>query len=120
MAAHLIFHYLVFNKGVFQVLSTGGDSNLGGDDFDALIIDDCKKVLDLGELTPAKIQTIKLLARTAKETLASEGLAEFLVDGKLYKITKSHFEALTEPLLKRTLLLTKRAVRDAGIGMSEI
>jgi len=111
---------LSFNKGVFQVLSTGGDSNLGGDDFDALIVDDCKKVLDLGELTPAKIQTIKLLARTAKETLASEDLAEFLVDGKLYKITKSHFEALTEPLLKRTLLLTKRAVRDAGIEMSEI
>jgi len=111
---------LSFNKGVFQVLSTGGDSNLGGDDFDALIVDDCKKVLDLGELTPAKIQTIKLHARTAKETLASKGLAEFLVDGKLYKITKSHFEALTEPLLKRTLLLTKRAVRDAGIEMSEI
>ena len=60
---------LSFNKGVFQVLSTGGDSNLGGDDFDALIIDDCKKVLELGELTPAEIQTIKLLARTAKETL---------------------------------------------------
>ena len=111
---------LSFNKGVFQVLSTGGDSNLGGDDFDALIIDDCKKVLDLGELTPAKIQTLKLLARTAKETLSSEDLAEFLVDGKLYKITKSHFEVLTEPLLKRTLLLTKRAVRDAGIEMSEI
>ena len=111
---------LSFNKGVFQVLSTGGDSNLGGDDFDALIVDDCKKVLDLGELTPAKIQTIKLLARTAKETLASENLAEFLVDGKLYQITKSHFEALTEPLLKRTLLLTKRAVRDAGIEISEI
>ena len=111
---------LSFNKGVFQVLSTGGDSNLGGDDFDALIVEDCKKVLDLGELTPAKIQTIKLLSKTAKETLTNESLAEFLVDGKLYQITKSHFEALTEPLLKRTLQLTKRAVRDAGIEMSEI
>ena len=111
---------LSFNKGVFQVLATGGDANLGGDDFDSLIVDDCKKVLDLGELTPSEIQTIKLLARTAKETLASEDLAEFLVDDKLYKITKYHFEALTEPLLKRTLLLTKRAVRDAGIEMFEI
>jgi len=111
---------LSFNKGVFQVLSTGGDSNLGGDDFDSLIVDDCKKVLNLGELTPAKIQTIKLLSKTAKETLTNESLAEFLVEGKLYQITKSHFEALTEPLLKRTLLLTKRAVRDAGIEMSEI
>ena len=111
---------LSFNKGVFQVLSTGGDSNLGGDDFDALIVDDCKKVLDLGELTPTKIQTIKLLARTAKETLATENFADFLINGKRYQITKSHFEALTEPLLKRTLLLTKRAVRDAGIEMSEI
>jgi molecular chaperone HscA len=111
---------LSFNKGVFQVLSTGGDSNLGGDDFDSLIVDDCKKVLDLGELTPSKIQTIKLLARTAKETLTSEDLAEFLVDAKLYQITKSHFEKLTEPLLKRTLLLTKRAVRDAGIEITEI
>ena len=60
------------------------------------------------------------MRRTAKETLVSENLAEFLVDDKLYKITKSHFEALTEPLLKRTLLLTKRAVRDAGIEISEI
>jgi len=111
---------LSFNKGVFQVLSTGGDSNLGGDDFDSQIVDDCKKVLNLGNLTPAKIQTIKLLSKTAKETLTNESLAEFLVDGKLYQITKSHFEALTEPLLKRTLLLTKRAVRDAGIEMSEI
>jgi len=111
---------LSFNKGVFQVLSTGGDSNLGGDDFDALIVDDCKKVLDLDELTPAKIQTIKLLSKTAKETLTNESLAEFLVDGKLYQITKSHFEVLTEPLLRRTLQLTKRAVRDAGIEISEI
>ncbi|MEO1891148.1 MAG: Hsp70 family protein, partial [Candidatus Thioglobus sp.] len=60
---------LSFQKGVFKVLATGGDSALGGDDFDQLIIDDCIATLDLGELTPTQMQKIKQFARTAKETL---------------------------------------------------
>ena len=111
---------LSFNKGIFQVLSTVGDSNLGGDDLDALIIEDCRKMLNLETLSASQIQSIKKLAQIAKETLTEKEIAEFYVDDKLYQITKAHFELLAEPLIKRTLLLAKGAVRDAGIEMTEI
>jgi len=111
---------LSFNKGIFQVLSTGGDSNLGGDDLDALIIEDCRKTLNLETFSASQIQTIKKLAQIAKETLTENEAAEFYIDDKRYQITRAHFELLAEPLIKRTLLLAKIAVRDAGIEMAEI
>ena len=111
---------LSFQKGVFKVLATGGDSALGGDDFDQLIIDDCIATLDLGELTPTQMQKIKQFARTAKETLTQSDYAEFDCIEAPYRITKDKFESLSKALIKRTLLLTKRAVRDAEVEMSEI
>ena len=111
---------LSFQKGVFKVLATGGDSALGGDDFDQLIIDDCIATLDLGDLTPTQMQKIKQFARTAKETLSDYEFAEFDCIEAPYRITKDKFESLSKTLIKRTLLLTKRAVRDAEVEMSEI
>jgi len=111
---------LSFQKGVFKVLSTGGDSALGGDDFDQLIIDDCIAALDLGELTPTQMQKIKQFARTAKETLTDSEFAEFNCVEAPYRITKAKFESLAKSLIKRTLLLTKRAVRDAQVEMDDI
>ncbi len=111
---------LSFQKGVFKVLATGGDSTLGGDDFDQLIIDDCVEMLKLGELTPVQMQKIKQFARTAKETLTDHELAEFNCVEAPYRITREKFESLSKALIKHTLLLTKRAVRDAEIEMSEI
>lgn len=111
---------LSFQKGVFKVLATGGDSALGGDDFDQLIIDDCIATLDLGELTPTQMQKIKQFARTAKETLTQSDYAEFDCIETPYRITKTKFESLSKTLIKRTLLLTKRAVRDAEVEMGEI
>ena len=111
---------LSFQKGVFKVLSTGGDSALGGDDFDQLIIDDCIAALDLGELTPTQMQKIKQFARTAKETLTDSEFSEFNCVEAPYRITKAKFESLAKSLIKRTLLLTKRAVRDAQVEMDDI
>ncbi|RUM78420.1 MAG: Fe-S protein assembly chaperone HscA, partial [Candidatus Thioglobus sp.] len=111
---------LSFQKGVFKVLATGGDSALGGDDFDQLIIDDCIDTLDLGDLTPTQMQKIKQFARTAKETLTQSDYAEFDCIEAPYRITKDKFESLSKALIKRTLLLTKRTVRDAEVEMSEI
>ena len=111
---------LSFQKGVFKVLATGGDSALGGDDFDELIIDDCITTLNLGELTPTQMQKIKQFARIAKETLTQSDYAEFDCIEAPYRITKDKFESLSKTLIKRTLLLTKRAVRDAEVEMSEI
>ena len=111
---------LSFKKGVFQVLATGGDSNLGGDDFDQLIADDCKKLLELDALSPAQIQNLKLFSRQAKEALTTKNSAEFSFDDRSYKITRAHFDTLATPLLKRTLLLSKRALRDASVEISEV
>jgi len=111
---------LSFKKGVFKVLSTGGDSTLGGDDFDQLIINDCIETLNLGELTPAQIQKIKQFSRIAKETLSKHDYAEFDCIETPYRITKEKFESLASVLIKRTLLLTKRALRDANLDVSDI
>ncbi|HCV92134.1 MAG TPA: Fe-S protein assembly chaperone HscA [Gammaproteobacteria bacterium] len=111
---------LSFQKGVFKVLATGGDSALGGDDFDELIIDDCITTLNLGELTPTQMQKIKQFARIAKETLTQSDYAEFDCIEAPYRITKDKFESLSKVLIKRTLLLTKRAVRDAEVEMGDI
>ena len=111
---------LSFNKGVFEVLSTGGDSNLGGDDFDNLIFDDCIKSLNISNLLPTQIQTIRQLAKIAKEELTTKNSADFLVYGDTYSISKTHFESLSEELVTKTLLLTKRAIRDAGVDLSDV
>jgi molecular chaperone HscA len=111
---------LNFTKGVFEVLSTGGDSSLGGDDFDNLIFEDCTHSLNLTNLTASQIQTIRKLSKSAKEELSVNEVAEFSIEGQLYKVTKSHFDDMSEPLIKRTLLLTKRALRDADVNISDV
>ena len=111
---------LNFTKGVFEVLSTGGDSSLGGDDFDNLIFEDCTHSLNLTNLTASQIQTIRKLSKSAKEELSVKEAAEFSIEGQLYKITKSHFDHMSEVLIKRTLLLTKRALRDADVNISDV
>ncbi len=111
---------LSFSKGVFKVLATGGDSTLGGDDFDQLIIDDCIDKLGIGELTPSQMQKIKQFARSAKETLSHSDYAEFDCIETPYKITRQEFDVLSEKLIKRTLLLCKRTLRDAQVEMSEV
>ena len=111
---------LKFSKGVFKVLSTGGDSSLGGDDFDQLIIDDCIEKLGIKELSATQNQKIKQFARKAKETLSGSEFAEFDCVDAPYRITKDRFEELALQLVKKTLTLTKRAVRDAQIDVDEI
>ena len=111
---------LSFNRGVFEVMSTGGDSSLGGDDFDNLIFDNCVKTLGLNDLTASQIQTIRQFAKTAKEKLSIEDTADFEINNQHYQVTKLDFETMAEDLVKRTLRITKRALRDAGIGVQEV
>ena len=111
---------LSFNRGVFEVLSTGGDSSLGGDDFDNLIFDDCVKSLGLKDLSAGQIQNIRKFSKLAKEELSSNEVAEFEIDGRSYQITKSQFESMSEDLVKRTLRITKRALRDANVDIDDV
>ena len=111
---------LSFNRGVFEVLSTGGDSSLGGDDFDNLIFDDCVKSLGLQDLSAGQIQNIRKFSKLAKEELSSNEVAEFEIDTRSYQITKSQFESMSEDLVKRTLRITKRALRDANVDIDDV
>ena len=111
---------LSFNRGVFEVMSTGGDSSLGGDDFDNLIFEDCVKSLGLENLSASQIQSIRQFAKTAKEQLSKDDTANFKIDSQNYQITKPEFESMSEDLVKRTLRITKRALRDAGIDAQDV
>ena len=111
---------LSFNRGVFEVMSTGGDSSLGGDDFDNLIFEDCVKSLGLENLSASQIQGIRQFAKTAKEQLSKDDTANFKIDSQNYQITKPEFESMSEDLVKRTLRITKRALRDAGIDAQDV
>ena len=111
---------LSFNRGVFEVMSTGGDSSLGGDDFDNLIFEDCVKSLSLENLSASQIQSIRQFAKTAKEQLSTDDTASFKIDTQHYQITKSDFESMSKDLVKRTLRITKRALRDAGIDVQDV
>jgi molecular chaperone HscA len=111
---------LQFEKGVFKVLSTGGDSSLGGDDFDQVIFDDFLIKNNLSSLTPEQIQKLRILSKSAKEELSSKNESSFIFDNLEYSITKSQFEDLIRPLIKRTLLIIKRALRDADKDIDQV
>ncbi|MEK9575657.1 MAG: Fe-S protein assembly chaperone HscA [Gammaproteobacteria bacterium] len=111
---------LQFEKGVFKVLSTGGDSSLGGDDFDHVIFDDFLIKNNLSSLTPEQIQKLRILSKSAKEELSSKNESSFIFDNLEYSITKNQFEDLIRPLIKRTLLIIKRALRDADKDIDQV
>ncbi|WP_075360464.1 Fe-S protein assembly chaperone HscA [Caballeronia sordidicola] len=116
---------LKLTKGVFEVLAAGGDSALGGDDFDAVVY---RHVLAKAKVKPATPEDVRLLldhVRTAKEALsdAPEARVEAsFSDGQKIDltITEADFAALTETLVARTLTPTRKALRDAKISASEI
>ncbi len=116
---------LKLSKGVFQVLSTGGDSALGGDDFDHRVF--CW-VIEQAKLKPVSPQNGRLLqmrAREAKEYLTLNGEAPItarlstdeFVD---LKITTPIFSEITRTLVQKTLGPTRKALRDAGLTPSDI
>ena len=111
---------LSFNRGVFEVMSTGGDSSLGGDDFDNLIFEDCVGSHGLSDLSASQIQNLRQLAKATKEKLSREKTAEFIFEDIKYQITKKDFESMSEDLVKRTLRITKRALRDAGVDVVDV
>ncbi|MCX7896525.1 MAG: Fe-S protein assembly chaperone HscA [Rhodocyclaceae bacterium] len=116
---------LKLTKGVFQVLATGGDSALGGDDFDRRIF--CW-VLEQARLSPLSDEDAQLLlmrAKEAKEFLTFNPEAPItarLSTGEFVdlKLTSATFTEITRNLVQRTLTPTRRALRDAGLSPSEI
>ena len=111
---------LELNQGVFQVISTSGDTRLGGDDLDRAIMEWIEARLDLAD--PASVRPRLLeAARDAKEALSDrdsvEILLPFLPGGKsqALTLTRPEFESLALPLVRRTRSHCLRALADAGI-----
>ncbi|MBF0132278.1 MAG: Fe-S protein assembly chaperone HscA [Magnetococcales bacterium] len=111
---------LRLTQGVFQVLSTGGDSALGGDDFDHLLCEYILKEMDEADPSPAVLQICKAAARQAKEMLSRVDVCEVRValpHGEPFgiRVTRELFEEMIDDLVRATGTPCRRAMKDAGI-----
>ena len=115
---------LRLHQGVFEVLATGGDSSLGGDDLDHAIGEWIIEQAGLKNIDTVTARRVLLASRAAKERLSSESSVEFSLEfgdqswqGELDRAT---LDSLIEPLVKATLTACRRALRDAGLKPSDI
>ncbi|MFK7699487.1 Fe-S protein assembly chaperone HscA [Pseudomonas caspiana] len=107
--------------GVFEVLATGGDSALGGDDFDHAIAGWIVSEAGLSaDIDPSAQRSLLQAACNAKEALTSERSVDVEYGDWKSTLTREAFEALIEPMVARSLKSCRRAVRDAGIELDEV
>jgi len=111
---------LRIQDGIFEVLSTNGDTFLGGDDFDRAIIDYWIKVNHLQDQGQEYSQALRLQAEQAKKQLSSSDTYEGDLAGLDCSLTKSQFESLIQPLVKRTIDACKSALADAKLTVKDI
>ncbi|OWF73119.1 Fe-S protein assembly chaperone HscA [Yersinia frederiksenii] len=112
---------LRLSRGVFEVLATGGDSALGGDDFDHLLADWLREQAGIDSRADHGIQRQLLdAAIAAKITLSDADVVEVSVAGWQGQVTRAQFEALIAPLVKRTLMACRRTLKDAGVTADEV
>jgi molecular chaperone HscA len=116
---------LRMSSGVFEVLATGGDSALGGDDYDrALAAWLLERAPELGSADPESQAHLRLAARRVKERLSSAdtvGLREVWPEaGRDLSVTRAEFEAATQPLTERCMAVVRRTLRDAQLAPADI
>ena len=116
---------LKLSKGVFQVMSTGGNSSLGGDDFDNQLANLFLAELDDKEPSASLIQTCKKAARWLKERLTETQEATVnleLPNGQNYNrtVTRQEFSELIEKLVRATGVPCRRALKDAGVKAGDL
>ncbi len=115
---------LRLNNGVFEVLSTNGDTYLGGDDFDNAIVQfwkDEKHFTEEELLTDKSLtQELRLKAEEAKKYLSSNENFSATIQDKEVKISKTKFDELVKPLIDRTIECCKKAMKDAELAKYDI
>jgi molecular chaperone HscA len=115
---------LRLNRGVFEVLATGGDSALGGDDFDHLLFEHFKQAWQLTTLTAQESRRLLIEARRVKEALTDNQnvTANLSYDDKQLDliVTKAEFDSLIASLVKKTIGSCRRTLRDAGVTTDEV
>ncbi|HHI5022070.1 TPA: Fe-S protein assembly chaperone HscA [Vibrio parahaemolyticus] len=112
---------LRLSKGVFEVLATGGDSALGGDDFDHLLADYLMEQAGLeAPLSAEKNRALLNIATATKIAFSEQGSVEVDVFGWKGTVTREQFEGLIRPLVKKTLMSCRRALKDADVEAEEV
>ncbi|SAI71789.1 chaperone protein [Bordetella ansorpii] len=121
---------LRLTRGVFEVIATGGDTALGGDDFDSLIVERVlagQPAAQAADAQGARADRRRLLvaARAAREALSSQEQARLdvtLADGTAvaYDLSRAQFEEWARELVERTLDSARRALRDAGLAPADV
>lgn len=107
--------------GVFEVMATGGDSALGGDDFDHAIAGWMIAEAGLSaDLDPGVQRSLLQSACAAKEALTEQALVTLSHGGWQAELSREQFIQLIEPLVARSLKACRRAVRDAGIELGDV
>ncbi|MEQ1897901.1 MAG: Fe-S protein assembly chaperone HscA [Vicinamibacterales bacterium] len=121
---------LKIEDGVFQVLATNGDTHLGGDDVDQLLVArivEALRAAGVAALSPEATQAVRKAAIQAKWDLSERESADLRVEpapglpqGFRQAITRAEFEALIQPLVDRTLGPCRQALTDAGLKPADV
>lgn len=115
---------LRINNGIFEVLSTNGDTYLGGDDFDREIVKYWAKEAGLTDeelrMHRTLAQELRLLAEEAKIKLSDSGTFTGTVAGQEFSLTREQLEELIRPLVERTVQCCRNAMKDAELAVSAI
>ena len=111
---------LRLSRGVFEVLATGGDTALGGDDFDLVLAD---WIIEQSAVKPendSQYRELIELANHVKVELTNSTEAKIQYRNWLGNISREQFNELIQPLVKRSLLACRRALKDAGVEAEEV
>jgi len=115
---------LRLTRGVFEVLATGGDSALGGDDYDRALVEFVQSTTSCVVATPSDKAQIMVVARACKEALSQHDSVQFEVKlstgAVACTVTRVQFEEACKPLTQRTLNAVRKALRDAGLQKKDI
>ena len=111
---------LRLSRGVFEVLATGGDTALGGDDFDLILAD---WIIEQSAVKPendSQYRELIELANHVKVELTNVTEAKIQYRNWLGNISREQFNELIQPLVKRSLLACRRALKDAGVEVEDV
>ncbi len=115
---------LRLTRGVFEVIATGGDSALGGDDYDHALVDWVLAQTGRVAQSASDKSALKVAARRCKEALSTAPVAQFQsvlgLESLSLEVSVAQFEALTAELTARTLSAVRRALRDARLDVADV
>ncbi len=115
---------LRLTRGVFEVVATGGDSALGGDDYDHALADWVLAQTGTQAVTPSDKAAVKVAARLCKEALSATNSVAYqakLADSEVsFSVNSEDFDKITRPLTARTLAAVRKALRDAQLSVEDV